>query len=90
MAKKRLHVVIAGIVQGVMFRAATKRKADELGLAGWVKNNINGTVEAVFEGEESQLAQMLEFCWHGSPNARVDEIDVHWMDAGDFDNFEVR
>jgi acylphosphatase len=57
--KTQMHVVISGRVQGVWFRASTKEKADELGLTGWVKNNSKGDVEAVFEGDESAVREII-------------------------------
>ena len=56
---KRLHVVISGRVQGVNFRAYTKRTAASLGLTGWVKNLVDGTVESVFEGPDNAVKSML-------------------------------
>ncbi len=58
--KIELYVLISGRVQGVWFRANTKNKADELGLSGWVKNTIDGKVEAVFEGDEKNIFNMIE------------------------------
>ena len=53
--------MITGLVQGVSFRSSTKRKADSLGLRGWVKNLENDTVEAVFEGSEDKVKEVLEW-----------------------------
>ena len=55
MAKVRLHVVIEGRVQGVFFRANTREEAISLGLNGWVRNCLDGRVEAVFEGEKDKV-----------------------------------
>lgn len=72
---KTYHVTISGKVQGVWYRAWTSETASKLGLNGWVRNRLNGTVEAVFSGEETALTQMLETCKEGSPAARVDNIN---------------
>jgi acylphosphatase len=74
--KKRCHVFISGRVQGVCFRAYTKKQADSLGLAGWVKNRANGQVESVFEGDETAVRTMLAWCRQGPPLARVKDVDV--------------
>jgi acylphosphatase len=73
--KKRYHVVVSGRVQGVWFRANTKRQAEALGLSGWVKNLPDGRVEAVFEGQSDDVERMLAWCRTGTPPARVDFID---------------
>ena len=74
--KLRVHVVISGRVQGVWFRASTRDKAQQLGLTGWVKNTVEGNVEAVFEGKEQQVQQMIDWCHRGPPHARVDNVEV--------------
>ena len=74
--KSRVHVIISGRVQGVWFRASTRDKAQQLGLTGWVKNTVEGNVEAVFEGKEQQVQQMIDWCHRGPPHARVDNVEV--------------
>ncbi|MEW5910251.1 MAG: acylphosphatase [Thermodesulfobacteriota bacterium] len=87
----RAHVIISGRVQGVFFRAETQRSASGLNLSGWVKNNHDGTVEAVFEGEESNVNQMLIWCRKGPPRSRVDHVAVEWERfSGEFSGFNVR
>ncbi|MDQ5986950.1 MAG: Acylphosphatase [Syntrophus sp. SKADARSKE-3] len=71
---KRLHVVISGRVQGVNFRAYTKRTAVSLGLTGWVKNLASGQVESVFEGPDQAVGSMLAWCHEGPPLSRVDHV----------------
>lgn len=88
MRNVRAHVIISGLVQGVFFRATTQEKARETGVAGWVKNNPDGTVEAVFEGEKARVAEIVEWCRQGPPSARVDDLRVSWEDyRGEFDDF---
>jgi acylphosphatase len=76
--KARAHVTIAGRVQGVFFRMETQRAANRYCISGWVKNNANGKVEAVFEGDKEKVLEMLKWCRQGSPMARVTGVDVTW------------
>ena len=71
---KRIHVLISGRVQGVYFRAETQRAATGLNLTGWVRNVPDGRVEAVFEGEDTNIEKMIAWCHHGPPAARVQEV----------------
>jgi acylphosphatase len=89
--KTRVHVVISGRVQGVFFRASTAEKADELGLTGWVKNTPDEHVEAVFEGEESAVDEMLAWCHRGPPHAKVIKVsaDIEPF-TGEFTEFSIR
>lgn len=88
--KKRAHAIISGKVQGVFFRVETQKAAQEIGVTGWVRNKADGTVEAVFEGDESSVASALEWCRKGSPRSEVSHIDVTWEEAGgEFTDFEI-
>ena len=78
MVKKKLHLIISGKVQGVFFRDSTTSKAKEFGVNGWVKNNSDGTVEALYEGEEENLKQLLEFCKKGPEMANVEKVEIKW------------
>jgi len=73
---KRVHVRIYGLVQGVFFRANTKKMAEKLGINGWVRNMPDGSVEAVFEGDDKAVEKMIEWCHHGPPMARVDRVEI--------------
>lgn len=75
---KRAHVFVSGRVQGVWFRASTRDKAEELSLKGWVRNLPDGRVEAVFEGDDRAVEEMVEWCRHGPPMARVDTVDIEY------------
>jgi len=77
----QVHVVISGMVQGVWFRASTKKKAEELGLTGWVKNMPDGNVEAVFEGDYAKIDEMIAWCWIGPPLARVTDVKITRKDT---------
>lgn len=88
MKKVRAHLVIEGIVQGVFFRASMVEIAQGHGIYGWTKNNPDGTVEAVLEGDEASVKRVIEWSRTGPPRARVDRVDVRWEDFRDeFDDF---
>ena len=72
----RRHVVIHGLVQGVYFRETVRRGAERHGVAGWVRNNRDGTVEAVFEGDSAAVQALVALCHEGPRGARVDRVDV--------------
>lgn len=72
---KRVHVFISGKVHGVCFRSAVADNAMELGIKGFVKNVIDGRVEAVFEGEEDKVNKLIEFCKKGPQGARVEKVE---------------
>ncbi len=85
------HVLISGKVQGVFFRSNTEDKVKELGLKGWVKNLPDGRVEAVFEGEEKVVNEMVEWCKKGPRFANVSKVDVEFKNArNEFNDFEIR
>jgi len=89
--KVRAHVYVSGRVQGVFFRHETRREAKMRGVKGWVRNLPDGRVEAVFEGEEEAVKQLIEFCRHGPPGAKVTDVEVRWEDyRGEFKDFEIR
>ena len=70
--------MVSGRVQGVFFRAETRDRAASLSLGGWVRNNPDGTVEAVFEGERDRVESIVEWCRRGPAHAQVDNVDVAW------------
>jgi acylphosphatase len=78
MASERIRrrVVVRGRVQGVTFRGSTRDEARRAGLDGWVRNAPDGSVEAVFEGEDTAVAALLDFCRHGPPWAEVRSVEV--------------
>lgn len=78
MSAARARVVVRGRVQGVFFRAETSDRARSLGLAGWVRNAADGSVEAVFEGERERIESILEWCRRGPALAEVEDLEVTW------------
>lgn len=72
----RRRVIVHGRVQGVFFRDTTRRLAEQRGVAGWVRNNGDGTVEAVFEGEAGGVDRLLAFAHEGPRGARVERVEV--------------
>lgn len=78
---KSVHVIISGRVQGVYYRNWTVENARKLGLIGWVRNRIDGSVEAVFSGDESAVLAMIDACWQGPTEARVDSIEASDCEA---------
>jgi acylphosphatase len=91
MDRKRVRVLISGRVQGVFFRAFTRDAAIQRGVTGWVRNLVDGRVEAVFEGSEEEVDQMAAWCQGGSPGSRVDQVEAHQEPyQGEFTSFEIR
>lgn len=86
----RAHVFISGRVQGVNFRWYTQRKAQELGLTGWVRNLWDGRVEAIFEGEEKAVRDAIAWCYIGPSSSRVDNVEVnHETPGSEFSGFQI-
>jgi acylphosphatase len=85
----RARVRIHGRVQGVFFRAEASQRARSLGLAGWVRNCPDGSVEAVFEGDDERVSSMVEWCRRGPSGARVEGVDVKWEQAAGEAGFSV-
>jgi len=89
--KIRVHVLIKGRVQGVFFRAETRREAIQLGVKGWVRNTWGRDVEAVFEGEEETVKRIIAWCHKGPPAAGVERVEEKWEKfRGEFDTFSIR
>lgn len=83
------HLHISGLVQGVAYRESMRHEAERLGITGWVRNRLDGSVEAVIEGDETALAAMLEWVRRGPPAARVSNVKTHECDGG-YARFERR
>ena len=72
----RRRIVVHGLVQGVFFRDTVRKQASTAGVSGWVRNNPDGTVEAVFEGEEDAVERLVDVCRSGPRGARVDRVEA--------------
>lgn len=90
MTDARARVVIRGRVQGVFFRAEAAERARSLGLAGWVRNNRDGTVEAVFQGDRDRIESMVAWCRRGPAAASVEDVEVEWTEIRDERGFATR
>ncbi|UCH71736.1 MAG: acylphosphatase [Thermoplasmatales archaeon] len=85
-----VHVIISGKVQGVWFRVSTKQKAEQLGINGWVKNTHEGDVEAILQGEEEPVKEMIEWCRHGPALAKVKKVKIkNKTQTRIFDGFHI-
>jgi acylphosphatase len=81
-ARKRLELVIRGRVQGVAFRWHARQRARELGVTGWVRNQPDGSVRLLAEGEPERLDLLLAWAGRGPDHARVDHVETFWGEAG--------
>lgn len=87
---KRMRIFISGRVQGVFFRAYTRETAMTLNLTGWVRNLYDGGVEALFEGDDTNVQSMLEWCKKGPPHAVVRHVDASEEPyTGEFRDFRI-
>jgi acylphosphatase len=74
----------------VFFRDTTRRRADQHGVAGWVRNNPDGTVEAVFEGDEADVERLVRFAHDGPSGARVERVEVFDEEPENLSGFAIR
>ena len=88
---ERAHVYVLGQVQGVFFRDSTRERAEQLGLAGWVRNLPDGRVEVLFEGPSEKVREMVRWCEEGPSHAEVESVETEFeVSRGDLTGFEVR
>jgi acylphosphatase len=76
MSERRVTIRVEGLVQGVNYRQAARREADRLGISGFARNELDGSVMVEAEGDAGAIAQFIEWCRHGPTPARVDQIGV--------------
>ncbi|HEV8646066.1 MAG TPA: acylphosphatase [Burkholderiales bacterium] len=82
---------IRGQVQGVNLREAMRQRADQLKITGWVQNRLDGSVEAIVQGEAFAIDAIVEWAHQGPPGARVDSLDVETADdEGNYDSFDKK
>ena len=86
----RRRVTVTGRVQGVFFRETMRRRAESSRVNGWVRNNGDGSVEAVFEGEPKAVERLVDWCREGPRGARVEWVDVASEDLEGLEGFAAR
>jgi acylphosphatase len=86
----RRRVTVSGRVQGVFFRETVRRRAVSARLAGWVRNNSDGSVEVVFEGQQKAVERLVDWCREGPRGARVEWVDVATEEPEGLEGFAVR
>ena len=89
--KSSVHLNISGRVQGVYYRASMLQEAQRLGLTGWVMNCPDGSVEAVAEGWQAKIEELIAWCRQGPQGARVAVVEVQWQKTeNSFVGFAIR
>ena len=83
-------VTVHGMVQGVGFRYATAREAQRLGVTGWVRNEVDGTVSVLVEGTPDAVDAMVAWCRQGPAYARVERVDVEPASPSGEASFAIR
>ena len=90
METSAVSLKIHGRVQGVYYRASTKLKAQNLGLVGWVKNSMDGTVESHAEGSIKKLESFIDWCHQGPPEAAVSLVESNWVLPKGYQEFSIK
>jgi acylphosphatase len=87
----RVHIHVTGRVQRVYYRKSAAEMAQHLGLTGWVRNHVDGSVEAVAEGPRPVVEQFVAWCQAGPPASAVATVHAEWAPAtGEFSKFTLR
>jgi acylphosphatase len=87
---RQAKIIVTGTVQGVFYRYSTKKKADEFGLRGTVRNLPDGRVEVVCEGDEKAVQRLIEWCRQGPRGAVVRDVAIEWKEVTNtFENFSI-
>ena len=87
---KSIHLIISGKVQGVFFRDTTRRKANELGLVGYVKNIPDGDVEVVAQGNEDKIKELISFIKNNPGYSKVKDVKMKNRKMENFNGFEIK
>lgn len=87
---KTIQLTISGKVQGVFYRQSAKRKAEALGIKGWILNQEDRSVLATVSGDENQLDEFVNWCRKGPLGARVDHVSVQNLPEESFEDFRIR
>jgi acylphosphatase len=90
MAVTRVRAIVRGRVQGVAYRMSAQRVATRLGLTGWVRNQDDGSVALEAQGEAERVAELLGWCAHGPPGARVSRVEHETVPTVAESRFEIR
>jgi acylphosphatase len=90
MSRSRARVLVRGRVQGVFFRGEARSRAQSLGLGGWIRNLPDGSVEAVFEGDDERVQSMVDWCRRGPRGAVVESVETAEEEPAGETRFEVR
>jgi len=89
--KKRVEITVLGIVQGVSYRYYTIEQAQKINLLGIVRNESDGCVKIIAEGEVDDLKKLINWCNEGPRSAKVDKVNVQWQDAvGEYSDFSIK
>ena len=87
---RRVRLIVKGRVQGVFFRYNTRKMAERLGLKGWVKNKIDGTVEILAEGSDDKINDLIGWCKKGPIGSRVETVGIKTEKyKGEFKDFSI-
>lgn len=87
---KEVEILVSGMVQGVFFRVTTQQKARELDVTGWVRNEPDGSVKILAQGEENSLQKLIDWCKTGSPFTKIDNVNIKRKKKREtFKNFEI-
>jgi len=85
-----VRLKIFGRVQGVFFRRSAQVESEKLGLAGWARNEDDGSVEILASGSQEKLKKFVEWCKDGPKMAKVEKVEEDWSEEGsDLEGFEA-
>ena len=82
-------LIARGRVQGVWFRASTQEQALQMGVCGWARNCLDGSVEIYAEGEKEILERFISWCRKGPPAAQVSGLDIEWVNPQSLNTFKI-
>jgi len=88
--QKHINILISGAVQGVFFRAHARKKSDELGVAGFVMNQLDGKVYIEAEGKAEALDQLIDWCKEGPDSAEVSSVEIKEGKVVNFPDFQIK
>ena len=86
---RALQIIVRGKVQKVYYRKYAKKKADELGIKGKIKNEVDGSVKIMAEGDELAMSKFIEWCHEGSPFSFVDAVETEEVQKQGYRHFSI-